>query len=151
MEGFPEGKEDAIEPQRLSSSGDSRRTAELPDGWLRRAPRHGKRRWMDPPPVLARKYDVIKSLWLIRKAAGDWHLLCTACDEYRNTRGQFRKIDDLLNVPEFNVPILRHPGIPLPGNTPRAHTCLPVLFPTRPRPETAPIVLATGAGLPRRG
>ena len=70
--------------------------------------------------------------------------------DYRNTHGPFRKIDDLLNVPEFGVAALEgirdnlYLEIPQVEPTPVAGR-----IPTQPRPGTGPLVLATGAGLPK--
>jgi competence ComEA-like helix-hairpin-helix protein len=123
---------------------------ELPD-WLA-APGEETRdetlEWT-PPPLSRRKYDLNKiTLVEMERLPGIGFIMAQKVIDYRNTHGPFKQIDDLLNVPDFNVATLEGVRDNLyleaaPEPVPAA-----ARTPTQPRPGTGPLVLATGAGLP---
>jgi competence ComEA-like helix-hairpin-helix protein len=124
---------------------------ELPD-WLAAPSSETREETLEwtPPPLSRRKYDLNKiTLVELERLPGIGFIMAQRVIDYRNTHGPFKKIDDLLNVPEFGVAALEGvrenlfleaiPETPAP----------PARIPTQPRPGTGPLVLATGAGLPK--
>jgi competence ComEA-like helix-hairpin-helix protein len=124
---------------------------ELPD-WLAGPSAETREETLEwtPPPLSRRKYDLNKiTLVELERLPGIGFIMAQRVIDYRNTHGPFRKIDDLLNVPEFGLAALEgirdnlYLEIPAEPPAPAART------PTQPRPGTGPLVLATGAGLPK--
>jgi len=151
MEGIPEEQEEGIETTvPAPPPAPVEETPELPD-WLAE-PTAGARdetlEWT-PPPVARRKYDVNKiTLAELERLPGIGFIMAQRVIEYRNTRGPFRKIDDLLNVPEFNALMLEgiRENLYLVTRPELAPATSPT--PTRPRPETTSPSLVPSAGLP---
>ena len=150
VEEFPEAKDEgvaSVEPAPPEIPIEE--TPELPD-WLTEPASETREESLDwtPPPVARRKYDVNKiTLAELERLPGIGFIMAQRVIEYRNTRGQFRKIDDLLNVPEFTDQMLDgvRENLYLATRPEPATAASPT--PTRPRPDTPTPVMATGAGL----
>jgi competence ComEA-like helix-hairpin-helix protein len=123
---------------------------ELPD-WLAEPVSETREEVLEwtPPPLSRRKYDLNKiTLVELERLPGVGFILAQRIIDYRNTHGPFKKIDDLLNVPDFSLAALEGIRENLYLEAPAEPTPAAGRTPTQPRPGTGPLVLATGAGLP---
>jgi competence ComEA-like helix-hairpin-helix protein len=123
---------------------------ELPD-WLAEPVSEAREEALEwtPPPLSRRKYDLNKiTLAELERLPGVGFILAQRIIDYRNTHGPFKKIDDLLNVPDFSLAALEGIRENLYLEAPVEPTPAAGRTPTQPRPGTGPLVLATSAGLP---
>jgi tetratricopeptide (TPR) repeat protein len=122
---------------------------ELPD-WLAAPSTEVQEETLEwtPPPVARHKYDLNKiTLAEMERLPGIGFIMAQRIIDYRSTHGLFKQVDDLLDVPDFNLATLD--GIqeyvfiearpePVPASA---------RIPTQPRPSTDQL-MAAGVDLP---
>ncbi len=87
---------------------------ELPD-WLAAPGTEAQEETLEwtPPPVARHKYDLNKiTLAEMERLPGIGFIMAQRIIDYRSTHGPFKQVDDLLDVPDFNLADLGwHPRI----------------------------------------
>lgn len=99
-----------------------------------------------PPPITRRKYDLnLATLVELERLPGVGFIMAQQIIEYREQHGPFQQVDDLLKVPNFTPYTLE--GIRdylFVAAAPQ-----PLVVSAEPKaPDTGPVILAEGAGVP---